>query len=61
MEAVEDHVGGNNHALALKIAAKHPGNQPHTNTKGGEGKPFLLSVNTVRMLVTTNTSDNGQV
>ena len=25
MEAVEDPVGGNNHALALKIARDHPG------------------------------------
>ena len=29
MEAVEDPVGGNNHALALKIAAEHPGMQPY--------------------------------
>ena len=28
MEAVEDPVGGNDHALAQKIAAKHPGMQP---------------------------------
>ena len=27
MEAVEDPVGGNDHALAQKIAAKHPGMQ----------------------------------
>ena len=25
VEAVEDHVGGNNHALAQAIAAEHPG------------------------------------
>ena len=25
VEAVEDHVGGNNRTLALKIAAEHPG------------------------------------
>ena len=25
MEAVEDYVGGNNHALAHAIAAEHPG------------------------------------
>ena len=29
VEAVEDRVGGNNHALALKIAAEHPGMQPY--------------------------------
>ena len=28
VEAVEDPVGGNDHALAQKIAAKHPGMQP---------------------------------
>ena len=44
MEAVEDPVGGNNHALALKIAADHPGMQPYTNMGPGGGKPFLLSV-----------------
>ena len=34
MEAVEDPVGGNNHALAMKIAAEHhPGMQPYTNTR----------------------------
>ena len=43
MEAVEDRVGGNNHALALKIASEHPGMQPYTNTRG-EGKIiFALS------------------
>ena len=50
MEAVKDPVGGNNHALALKIAAEHPGMQPYTNTGGwgggggGGGKPFWPSV-----------------
>ena len=34
MEAVEDPVGGNNRALALKIAAEHPGMHP------GEGDHF---------------------
>ena len=43
MEAVEDRVGGNNHALALKIASEHPGMQPYTNTEGRE-KSFLPSV-----------------
>ena len=33
MEAVEDRVGGNNHALALKIAAEHPGMQPYTKSR----------------------------
>ena len=33
MEAVEDRVGGNNHALALIIASEHPGMKPYTNTK----------------------------
>ena len=33
MEAVEDRVGGNNRALALKIAAKHPGMQPYTKSR----------------------------
>ena len=28
VEAVEDHVGGNNHALAQKIARGHPGVLP---------------------------------
>ena len=32
VEAVEDLVGGNNPALALKIAAEHPGMQPSSNT-----------------------------
>ena len=36
MEAVEDPVGGNNRALALKIAAEHPGMHP------GEGTIFAL-------------------
>ena len=50
MEAVEDPVGGNNRALALKIAAEHPGMHP-----GGEGGgPFLLLVLTMRMLATTS-------
>ena len=40
MEAVEDPVGGNDHALAQKIAAKHPGMQSYTNTGG---KPSLPS------------------
>ena len=40
MEAVEDPVGGNNPALALKIAAKHPGNQPYTNTEGRKENHF---------------------
>ena len=34
MEAVEDPVGGNDHALAQKIAAKHPGMQPILIWKG---------------------------
>ena len=34
MEAVEDPMGGNDHALALKIAAKHPGMQPILIWKG---------------------------
>ena len=42
MEAVEDPVGGNNSALALKIAAKHPGMQPYSNTGMG-GTIFALS------------------
>ena len=48
MEAVEDPVGGNNRALALKIAAEHPGMHP------GRGEPFLLSVHTMRMLGTAS-------
>ena len=32
VKAVDDPVGGNNHALALKIAAEHPGMQPSSNT-----------------------------
>jgi len=32
VEAVEDPAGGNNHALALKIAAEHPGMHPYINT-----------------------------
>ena len=32
VEAVEDPAGGNNHALALNIAAEHPGMQLYTNT-----------------------------
>ena len=32
VEAVEDPVGGNNHALALKIAAEHPGMHPGGGT-----------------------------
>ena len=32
MKAVEDPVGGNNHALAQKIAREHPGMQPSSNT-----------------------------
>ena len=32
VEAVEDPAGGNNYALALQIAAEHPGMQPSTNT-----------------------------
>ena len=40
MEAVEDPVGGNNHALALKIAAEHPGMQPYTNAGGGRKTIF---------------------
>ena len=43
MEAVEDPVGGSNHALALKIAAEHPGMQPYTNMGGGEENHFALS------------------
>ena len=44
MEAVEDPVGGNNHALALKIAAEHSSMQPCTNTEGGGRKTiFALS------------------
>ena len=43
MEAVEDPVGGNNHALALKIAAEHPSMQPCTNTGGGRKTIFTVS------------------
>ena len=43
MEAVEDPAGGNNHALALKIAAEHPGMQPYISI-GEEVKPSLPSV-----------------
>ena len=43
MEAVEDPAGGNDHALALKIAAEHPGMQPYISI-GGEVKPSLPSV-----------------
>ena len=32
VEAAEDPAGGNNHGLALKIAAEHPGMQLYTNT-----------------------------
>ena len=46
MEAVEDPVGGNNHALALKIAAEHPG----MDRRG----TILLLVHTMRMLAATN-------
>ena len=55
MKAVEDPVGGNDHALAQKIAAKHPGIQLYT---GWGEKPFLPSVCmficTMRTLVTAN-------
>ena len=58
MEAVEDSVGGNNHALAQKIAAKHPGIQLYILIQGLGGKSFLSSVcmfiYTMRMLVTAN-------
>ena len=53
MEAVEDPVGGNNRALALKIAAEHPGMQPYTNTGGG-GRKTIFALCTMRMLATTN-------
>ena len=33
VEAVEDRVGGNNHALALQIAAEHPGMQLYTKSR----------------------------
>ena len=53
MEAVEDPVGGNDHALAQKIAAKHPGMKSFTNMGG---KPWLPSVcifiSTMSMLAT---------
>ena len=42
VEAVEDPVGGNDSALALKIAAKHLGMQPYSNTGMG-GTIFALS------------------
>jgi len=32
VKAVEDPAGGNNCALAQKIAAEHPGMQPSSNT-----------------------------
>ena len=55
MEAVEDPVGGNDHALAQKIAAKHPGIQLYILI---QGKLFLPSVCmficTMRVLVTAN-------
>ena len=51
MEAVEDPVGGSNRALALKIAAEHPGMQPYTNMGGGRGGTFCpQSIRTMRML-----------
>ena len=53
VEAVEDPVGGNNYALALKIAADHPGMQPCTNMGGGRKTIFAL-IHTMRMLATTN-------
>ena len=42
MEAVEDPAGGNNHALAQKIAAKYLGKQPYISI-GEEVKPSLPS------------------
>ena len=42
MEAVEDPAGGNNCALAQKIAAEYPGMQPYISI-GGEVKPSLPS------------------
>ena len=63
MEAVEDPVGGNNHALALKIAAEHPGMQPYTNMWGGGGGGresfFPVCIHTMRMLALL--TDNGRV
>ena len=58
VEAVKDPVGGNNHALAQKIAAEHPGMQPYTNTGVGgvaeENHFGPQCIRTMRMLATTN-------
>ena len=42
MEAVEDPVGGNDHALAQKIAAKHPVIQLYILIQGWGGKPIFV-------------------
>ena len=53
MKAVEDPVGGNDHALAQKIAAKHPGMQPILIWKETIFASVCIFINTMSMLVTT--------
>ena len=53
MEAVEDPAGGNNHALALKIAAEHPGMQLYILYRRGSEIIFAFSLYVhLRMLAT---------
>ena len=51
MEAVEDRAGGNNHALAQKIAAEYLGMQPYTELlRAGGSLLHMCSYPYMRML-----------